>query len=76
MVIQRRLKGLIVEFDIDQQTLADLLGITRVMLNRKINGKANFTLKEAFIISDYFGKKIDEIFLPTMYTQKEQNETA
>lgn len=63
------------EHDIDQQTLADLIGITREMFNRKINGKANFTLQEAFKISNYFNKTIDEIFLPCEYTQKEHNET-
>ena len=60
---QRKLKGLMVEKDVTQQELANLLGISRTMFNRKINGKNKFDLQEAFIIADFFKKAIEDIFL-------------
>lgn len=71
MTIQRKVKGLIVENDINQEILAKEIGITREMINRKINGRSNFTLNEAFTIANYFNKTVDEIFLPSELTQKE-----
>ena len=69
MVVQRKIKGLIAENEITQKELADVLGISREMMNRKINGVNNFTLNEAFIVSNYFGKPIDEIFLAKKLTK-------
>lgn len=63
MIIQRKLKGLIVEYGINQNILANLLGVTRETINNKINGKVNFTLSEAIKISKYFNKDIEKIFL-------------
>lgn len=60
---QRKLKGLIVEKGITQKELAEEIGISREMFNRKINGKNEFRLSEAFKISEYFKKPISEIFL-------------
>ena len=60
---QRKLKGLIVEYGITQKELAQEIGISREMFNRKINGKTDFSLIEAFKIADYFKKPISEIFL-------------
>lgn len=67
---QRKLKGLIVEYGITQKELAQEIGVSREMFNRKINGKTDFSLIEAFKISDYFKKPISEIFLRQKYTVK------
>ena len=52
---------------INQETLADLLGITKKQYGCKELGKSKFNGDEMFIIADYFGKKIDDIFLPTTH---------
>lgn len=71
MIIQRKLKGLIVEHGINQCVLAKLLGVTRETINNKINGKVNFTLPEAVKISKYFNKDIEKIFLFNEFTMCE-----
>ncbi len=54
------------ERDIKQQELADLLNINVKTYNFKETGKSQFTMNEMFKISDFFGKSVDEIFLPTV----------
>ena len=39
----------------------------------KINGKKDFSLNEARIISCYFGKQIEEIFLEFEFTKTRHN---
>lgn len=73
MPVQSKLKGLIAEFGLSQKQLAKHLGITLRTFNDKINGKTDFSLKEARIVSSYFGKTIEEIFLECELTQTKQN---
>ena len=54
------------ERDIKQQELADLLNINVKTYNFKETGKSQFTMNEMFKISDFFGKSVEEIFLPTV----------
>ena len=72
MSIQYKLKGLIAENGLSQQNVADEIGITLRSFNDKINGKLDFTLTEAIIVSHYFSKPIEKIFLGFELTQTEQ----
>lgn len=58
-----KLKGLMVEKRITQQELAEILKITGSALNYKINGKSDFSVTEAKLVSSFFGKTIEEIFV-------------
>lgn len=69
MVVQTKLKGILVEKCITQTELASIIGQSREMVNRKLNGKNMFTLQEAFEIADYLGLKVDDIFLKKKFTQ-------
>ena len=51
----RKLKGLLIVHGMTQQDLATILNLAASTLNFKINGKTDFTLKEAKI-------SIEEIF--------------
>ncbi|CAK7025171.1 helix-turn-helix domain-containing protein [Tissierella sp.] len=62
MKVQRKLKGLMVEYDITQEELAKVIGISSRAINYKINGERDFTLKEAQMISGYFKRPIEDIF--------------
>ena len=64
-----KLKGLIAENGISQKDIAEQLGITLRSFNDKINGKSDFSLTEARIISEYFKKPIEQIFLNTKLTE-------
>lgn len=58
-----KLKGLMVEKRITQQELAQILKITTSALNFKINGRSDFSVTEAKVVSSLFGKTIEEIFI-------------
>ncbi|GEP63123.1 transcriptional regulator [Clostridium beijerinckii] len=58
-----KLKGLMVEKDITQQELAKILEISVSTLNFKINGRSDFSVKEAKLVSSFFGKTVEEIFI-------------
>lgn len=60
---QVKLKGLMAENKIFQKDLARLLGVSEKTVNDKVNGNIDFKLSEAQLISGYFGKAIEEIFL-------------
>jgi len=57
-----KLKGLMTEKNITQQELAEILEMSISTLNFKINGKSDFTIKEAKKVSKFFDKPIEEIF--------------
>lgn len=57
-----KLKGLMTENQITQKKLAKRLEISITTLNFKINGKSDFTITEAKIISKLLNKPIEEIF--------------
>jgi DNA-binding XRE family transcriptional regulator len=52
----RQLKG------VDQKFMADMLKINISTYSYKENGRVPFTLPEAKIIADFFGKSIEDIF--------------
>ena len=54
---------------ITQKKLAEILDISEVQYGKKEKGIAAFTQDEMFIISDYFGLKVDNIFLPRKATK-------
>ena len=57
-----KLRAAMAERGITNQKLAKVLKINRDTMGHKLNGKADFTLKQAKVVADYFGKTIDEIF--------------
>ncbi|HHV27385.1 MAG TPA: helix-turn-helix domain-containing protein [Tissierellia bacterium] len=71
MPVQRKLKGIMVECGVTQGELAKLLGISSRAINYKINGERDFTLKEAQIISKFFEKSIEDIFLNSNFILNE-----
>lgn len=73
MIVQRKIKALLIENGLDQSFLSDLLGISRESINRKLNGRVNFTLTEAITIAYYFGKHVEDIFLIEKFISCEQN---
>lgn len=59
LVLRRRNK-------LSQREMAEMLGIATQSYSLKELGKREFTANEMFIISNYFGLKMDDIFLPTI----------
>lgn len=57
-----KLKGLMAEYHITQEKLAKKLEMSITTLNFKINGKSDFTVTEAKVISNLLKKTMDEIF--------------
>lgn len=47
-----KLKGLLAERGLKQKFLADLLGLSPITINQKINGTLEFTYTEAEIVCD------------------------
>lgn len=58
---------------ITSKELASIIGISEKQFGNKLNGKVDFKSSEMFIIADYLHKKIDDIFLPTMYEKRTKN---
>lgn len=59
------------ERQITQKTIADLLGISTKQYSYKETGKSKFDGDEMFKIADYFGLKVDDIFLPSTHQNGE-----
>lgn len=59
------------ERQITQKTIADLLGISTKQYGYKETGKSKFDGDEMFKIADYFGLKVDDIFLPSIHQNGE-----
>lgn len=68
-----KFKGFLIENRIRQKTVAELLGISPVTLNQKINGTLHFTFDEVEKICDAYDLN-PEIFLTQKVTQKQQKE--
>ena len=69
--MQEKLLILRKQNNITQDEIARMLGISVKQYNYKENGKSKFNCDEMFKISNYFNKKIDEIFLPTTHQNGE-----
>lgn len=77
MITTQILKGLRAQNNLTQEDMAILIDTTIQTYNRKELGKRDFTLNEAKIIADYFGKSIDEIFFtPSVNANKTLFDTA
>lgn len=55
-----------------QENLANLLNINPTSYRNKEKGNTEFKASEIFIISKKYGKCIEDIFLPTEFTNREQ----
>lgn len=55
--------------NITQKKMAIFLNISEVQYSKKEKGIAAFTQDEMFKIADYFGLKVDDIFLPRKATK-------
>lgn len=60
------------EHGITQEKLAEVLGISEDAYGLKERGKVQFKADEMFIISDYFDKTIEDIFLPVNFGKTEK----
>ena len=58
LIILRKKRG------VTQKQLAEYLGITEKTYGLKERGEFQFTLEEMFKLRDFFGKRIEDIFLP------------
>lgn len=58
-----KFKGYCAENKIKQSEIAELLKITAQSVNRKLNGKAPFTLEQVIILCKRFGISADEYFV-------------
>lgn len=50
--------------EMTQKEVADYLGMSIVTYREKEKGRSEFTQDEMFKLSELFGKKMDDIFLP------------
>lgn len=66
LIIIRKEKGL------NQEDVAKTLGISTDAYGMKERGKLQFKADEMFTLSNYFGKRIDEIFLPANFGNNEK----
>ena len=51
-----------------------MLGITPIQYRKKEKGEVQFKLNEMVKLSEYFGKTMDEIFLPSKHQNGALNE--
>ena len=52
--------------NLSQTKMAEMLGIATNTYSLKELGKREFTINEMFTIANYFGLKVDDIFIPTL----------
>lgn len=57
--ISERLREMMKTHHVTQRALADSIGISFQLLNAKLHGRANFTLRDVSRIADYFGVSTD-----------------
>lgn len=67
--MQVKLRGLRAEHGLTQADLARMIGVTRQTYSEKEIGNQPFKAEELFIISAYFDKPIEDIFLSKKYTE-------
>ncbi|PGC59249.1 transcriptional regulator [Bacillus toyonensis] len=56
---------------LNQQNMADLIGVDKRTYVNKEHGVTQFKANEMFLIAQRFGKGIEEIFLPTNFMKRE-----
>lgn len=65
--MQEKLILLKEEKNLTNKEMAELIGITPVQYRKKERGDVQFKLNEMLKISEYFGKTMDYIFLPSKH---------
>lgn len=53
--------------NLTNKEMAEMLGITPIQYRKKEKGEVQFKLNEMVKLSEYFGKTMDEIFLPSKH---------
>ena len=65
-----KFKGYCVEHKIKQQEIADVLGQSIQLVNRKLNGKAPFTLPDVRTLCSYYKISADIYFLSECFDKE------
>lgn len=60
--------------NLTNKEMAEMLGITPIQYRKKEKGEVQFKLNEMVKLSEYFGKIMDEIFLPSKHQNGASNE--
>jgi putative transcriptional regulator len=60
--------------NLTNKEMAEMLGITPIQYRKKEKGEVQFKLNEMVKLSEYFGKTMDEIFLPPKHQNGALNE--
>ena len=60
------------ELGATQEDFANVVGISESAYRNKELGKNQFKLDEMFEISEYLGRTVDDIFLPTNFTVRKE----
>ena len=60
--------------NLTNKEIAEMLGITPIQYRKKEKGEVQFKLNEMVKLSEYFGKTMDEIFLPSKHQNGALNE--
>lgn len=60
--------------NLTNKEMAEMLGITPIQYRKKEKGEVQFKLNEMVKLSEYFGKTMDEIFLPSKRQNGASNE--
>lgn len=71
--MQRNLMTLREQKHVSQQDLAKLINVDLTTFIEKENGVSEFTLLEMFIIADFFGFSVNNIFLTRNITNRDKN---
>ncbi|MDM5195496.1 helix-turn-helix transcriptional regulator [Bacillus hominis] len=56
---------------VTQKDMAELLGVDKRTYINKEHGVTQFKANEMFLVAQYFGAEIEEIFLPTNFMKHE-----
>lgn len=59
-----------------QEHVAKLIGVSTNAYGMKERGEQQFTADEMFLLSDYFDRPMDQIFLPRNFGVAELNEDS
>lgn len=72
--MQKKLILLKEQKNLTNKEMAEMLGITPIQYRKKEKGEVQFKLNEMVKLSEYFGKTMDEIFLPSKHQNGALNE--
>lgn len=61
--MENKIEELRKKFGMNQENFAKAIGVSRQTISSIETGKYNPSLELAFVISDFFGKRIEEIFI-------------